>query len=165
MTKTGLLESLKAFTQETIKGLLLPVRAQKGDTEATATLRAADVYMTRLPEMKASDKKAPYIIHSVITSRDAQSQGEQLKSSATIRTVCCVYHEDEQEGGLALLNLTERMRVELLRRVVIDIYELDLTQGIELLVYPDDTAPYYIAEMVTVWKLPPIKREVKELWP
>lgn len=164
MTKVGLLESLKEFTQDVIKDLLLPVRVQKNDAEDTNYLRAADVYMTRLPEMKASDKKAPYIIHSVITSRDSQSPGEQLKSSATIRSVFCVYNEDEQEGGLALLNLTERMRLEMLRRVVIDIYELDLNQGIELLIYPDDTAPYYIAEMVTVWNLPPIKREVKELW-
>lgn len=164
MTKTGLLESLKAFTQETVKDLLLPVRAQKGDDENTKKHRAAEVYMTRLPEMKASDKKAPYIIHSVITSHDSQTEGEQVKSSATIRSVFCVYHEDEQEGGLALLNLTERMRLEMLRRVVIDIYMLDLKEGIELLIYPDDTAPYYIAEMVTVWNLPPIKREVKELW-
>ena len=163
MTKTGLLESLKQFTLETTRDLLLPVRAQKGDAEDAEKLRAADVYMTRLPEMKSSDKKAPYIIHSVITGSDTQMQGEHLKSSATIRSVLCVYHEDEQEGGLALLNLAERLRMELLRSVVIGMYELDLTQGIELLIYPDDTAPYYIAEMVTVWKLPPIKREVIEL--
>lgn len=162
MTRTGLLESLKDFTQEVIKDLLLPVRFQKGDEDPET--RAAAVYLTRLPEMKASDKKAPYIIHSIITGRDAQAQGEQVMCLVTVRSVFCVYHEDEQEGGLALLNLTERLRVDLLKKVVIGMFELDMSQGIELLVYPDDTAPYYIAEMVTVWKLPPIKREVKEIW-
>lgn len=165
MTRTGLLESLKSFTEEATEDLLLPVRAQKGDAEDADKLRAAGVYTARLPDMKASDKKAPYIVHSVITGRDTQDQGEQVACTATVRSVFCVYHEDEQEGGLALLNLTERVRVALLKKVVIGINELDMRQGIELLVYPDDTAPYFIAEMVTVWKLPPIKREVKELWP
>lgn len=164
MTKTGLLQALKDFTEETVKNLLLPVRRQKEDPEAPPP-RAAQVYMTRLPEMKASDKKAPYIVHSVITGRDHQNPGEHVECTAVIRTVFCVYNENEEEGGLELLNLTERLRIELLRRVVIEHYTLDLSQGVELLVYPDDTAPYYMAEMATVWNLPPVKREVIEIWP
>lgn len=164
MTKIGLLQALKAFTEETVAELLLPVRRQREDEEAPAP-RAAKVYIPRLPEMKASDKKAPYVIHSIITGQDHQTPGEPLESSAVVRTVLCVYHEAEDEGGLALLNLAERIRVELLRRVVIEDFTLDLSQGVELLVYPDDTAPYYMAEMATVWKLPPVKREVLEIWP
>lgn len=164
MTRTGLLETLKAFTQEVVKDLLLPVRRQREDTE-DPPLRAAQVYMARLPDMKANDKKVPYIIHSIITGRDSQDEASQVLCTATIRTTFCVYNEDEQEGGLALLNLTERMRLELLKRIVIGVYWLDMNQGVELLIYPDDTAPYYLAEMVTVWKMPPITREVKELWP
>lgn len=162
MTKTGLLEALKVFTQETTKDLLLPVRRQKTDEEQPAP-RAAQVYLARLPEMKASDKKAPYIIHSVITGKDQQNIGEQVKSIAAIRSIFCVYHENEEEGGLALLNLLERLRIAFLRNVTIGSFTLDLQEGIEYLIYPDDTAPYYLAEMATVWKLPPVKREVKEL--
>ncbi len=163
MTKNGLLEALKAFTEKATGDLILPVRRQKTDLEEPAP-RAAKVYLTRLPEMKASDKKAPYIIHSVITGRDQQSPGEKLESIAVIRSIFCVYHENEEEGGMALLNLIERLRVELLRYVVIESYTLDLSEGLEIMIYPDDTAPYYLAEMATVWKLPPVKREVKELW-
>lgn len=164
MTKTGLLEALKAFTEEAVKDLLLPVRRQKEDLQEPSP-RAAQVYMTRLPEMASSDKKAPYIIHSVITGRDHQNQGEPVQCTAVIRTMFCVYNPDEEEGGLALLNLTERLRIELLRKVVVESYTLDLSQGVELLVYPDNTAPYYMAEMATVWILPPVKREVMEIWP
>lgn len=114
--------------------------------------------------MRASDKKAPYIIHSIITGRDHQSPGEPVESTATVRTLFCVYHENEEEGGLNLLNLTERLRIEMLRRVVIEDYTLDLSNGVELLVYPDDTAPYYMAEMASVWRLPPVKREVPDIW-
>lgn len=164
MTKIGLLEALKAFTQEATKDLLLPVKRQREETEEPAP-RAAQVYLTRLPDIKASERKAPYIIHSVITGKDQQNQGEQLERTAVVRTIFCVYHEDEEEGGLALLNLMERLIVELLRNVTIGSFTLDLQEGVEQLVYPDDTAPYYMAEMVTVWELPPVKREVKELWP
>lgn len=164
MTRTGLLQALKAFTEHSVKDLLLPVRRQRDDQEAP-TPRAAQVYMTRLPEMKASEKKAPYIIHSIITGQDSQSPGEHIKCTAVVRSVFCVYDEDEEEGGLALLNLAERLRIALLRKVLIEDYTLDLSQGVELLVYPDDTAPYYMAEMATVWILPPVKREVMEIWP
>lgn len=164
MTKTGLLQALKAFTEEAVKDLLLPVRRQRDDP-ADPPPRAAQVYMARLPEMKASEKKAPYIIHSVITGHDRQSPGEQVACTAVIRTIFCVYNENEEEGGLELLNLTERLRIALLRDVAVENYTLDLSQGVELLVYPDDTAPYYMAEMATVWILPTVTREVKELWP
>lgn len=163
MTRTGLLQSLKDFTEDATKDLLLPVRRQKSDAEEPAD-RQAKVYMTRLPEMKASENKAPYIVHSIITGRDAQTQGEQVKCMATVRSTFCVYNQDEETGGLDLLNLTERLRIGLLKKIVVGAFEMDMQQGIELLVYPDDTSPYYLAEMVTTWKLPPIKREVKETW-
>lgn len=155
---------LKDFTQEATKDLLLPVKRQKEDAQGPVP-RAAQVYLTRLPEMKASDKKAPYIIHSVITGKDQQNQGEPLVSTAVVRSVFCVYHENEEQGGLALLDLIERLRIELLRTVTLGSFSLDLKEGIETLIYPDDTAPYYMAEMATVWKLPPVRREVLEIWP
>jgi hypothetical protein len=164
MTRIGLLQALKKMSEEATKDLLLPVRRQRDD-DTDPSPRPASVYLTRLPEMKSSDKKAPYIIHSIITARDLQDQGKPVENSATVRSMFCVYHEDEEEGGLALLNLTERLRIHMLKHVVIEGYELILKQGLELLVYPDDTAPYYMAEMVSTWKLPPVKREVKELWP
>lgn len=164
MTRTGLLEAFKVFTENAVKDLLLPVRRQK-DEAAEPEPRAAQVYKARLPEMTASDKKAPYILHSVITGRDHQSPEEPVECTAVIRTMFCVYHPNEEEGGLALLNLIERLRIELLRKVVVESYTLDLSQGVETLVYPDNTAPYYMAEMATVWILPPVKREVIDIWP
>lgn len=163
MTRTGLLKALKKFTEEAIKELLLPVRQQREDIGEPEP-KQAQVFITRLPEMKASDKKAPYIIHSVITAQDRQSVGEELKSTCLIRTVFCVYNKDEEEGGLDLLNLIERLRIALLKQVVVEDYTLDLQEGMELLVFPDDTAPYYLAEMTSFWKLPPIKREVNKIW-
>lgn len=37
---------------------------------------------------------------------------------------------------------------------------LDLEAGLETIVYPDDTAPYFVGEMISTWMLPPVEREV-----
>ena len=64
-----------------------------------------------------------------------------------------------------LLNLMERLRIAILKKVVIgEQFEIDLEAGLECLVYPDDTAPYFLGEMVSTWKMPTIKREVPQIW-
>lgn len=161
MTRIDLLEQLRAFTRETTADLLMPVKEQPGDGGEPPAPRSADVYLMRLPDSKSARKKAPYIIHQLITGRDVQPAGQRESAGAVVRTICCVYSGDEQEGGLMLLNLMERLRIALLRKVVIGKrYQLDLEAGLEVLVYPDDTAPYFIGEMVSTWKLPKIEREV-----
>lgn len=159
MTRTILLKRLRAFTEKVTADLIMPTRLQKGDTEQS--FRPAKVYLTRLPDGTSATKKAPYVLHQVITGMDQQPQGQRVTSSAKVRSICCVYNDDEQEGGLMLLNLMERLRIAMLRQVVIGgQFTLDLEAGLETLVYPDDTAPYFVGEMISTWKLPPVEREV-----
>lgn len=159
MNKVILLDRLKAFTEEATADIILPTHPQKGDSGSQ--YRAADVYRMRLPDSRAATKKAPYILHQIITGKDAQPSGQRSTASATVRTIFCVYSNDEQEGGLRLLNLMERLRIALLERVVIgQQFTLDLQAGLETLVYPDDTAPYFAGEMVSTWKLPAVQRKV-----
>lgn len=161
LSKTSLLEALKEKTEEVISELLLPVQMQKGDTEEAE--KAADVYIGRLPDTKQSTKKAPYILHQMVNSANKQKPGEQLQSKAVVRSIFCVYCDDEQEGTLHLINLMERLRIALLKNPLIgdNAFECDLQEGLEDLVYPDDTYPYYLGEMISTWDLPPIKREVR----
>lgn len=170
-TKVGLLYALKDFTTETVKGLLMPVKRQKQD-EREPPRKAASVFLARLPDMTSFDKKAPFILHQAVTGEDGLKNANkgtgresrlELQSSAVIRSVFCVYHPDEQEGGLALLNIMEEMRIALLMYPTLnETFELDLKEGISQMVYPETgergTAPYYLGEMVTQWKLPTIKR-------
>ena len=152
MTKVILLERLRDFTKEATADLIMATAMQEGDAEQKH--RAADVYLMRLPDSKAAKKKAPYILHQIITGADKHPSGE--------RDIFCVDAEDEQEGGLMLLNLMERVRIGLLRKVVIgNQFTLDKEVGLESLVYPDDMAPYFAGEMVSTWKLPTIEREVQ----
>lgn len=159
MTKLDFLDGLKAFTENAVKELVMPVRPQKGDTEQQYS--TAQVYKMRLPDSTQAQKKAPYIIHQIITSEDQQANGSLPTSYVTIRSIFCVYNEDEQEGALMLLNLMERFRIAILQtQVVSNRYLLDMTQKVETLVYPDDTAPFFVGEMKSVWRMPPVKREV-----
>ena len=103
-----------------------------------------------------------HCFYQLLTSKDQQPSGERVQSSASVRSIFVVYNDDEQEGGLMLLNLMERLRIELLRTGVLDSrFSLDLNEGLEYMVYPDtDTAPFYAGEMSSTWKLIPVQREV-----
>ena len=160
MTRTALLEQLKTFTEKVTADLIMPTKVQSADE--VQNYRPAEVYLMRLPDGSSATKKAPYIIHQLLTSKDQQPSGERVQSSASVRSIFVVYNDDGQEGGLMLLNLMERLRIELLRTGVLDNrFSLDLSEGLEYMVYPDtDTAPFYAGEMSSTWKLIPVQREV-----
>ncbi len=163
MTRVILLERLKEFTEAAVCDLRLPVRPGE-EADELPPPRAPGVYLMRLPEFRDAMRKAPYILHQVVTGKDSQTSGHALPDAvAVVRTVFCVYHEDCQEGALALLNLMEQLRIALLEQAVLGgQFVLDLKTGVEMLAYPDDgessIAPYYLGEMVTTWKIPPVKR-------
>lgn len=159
MTKVILLERLRDFTLAATSEIIMPTMRQKGDSGQK--YRAAEVCLMRLPDSTSFKSKSPYILHQVITGKDVQPSGSLPESSVAIRSIFCVYNDNEEEGGLMLLNLMETLRVELMRQVVIGRqFELNLEAGIETLVYPEDTAPFYAGEMITTWKLPTVEREV-----
>ena len=162
MTRVWLLESLKARMEQDIKDLIMPVKAQKGDTEEET--RPAEVWNGRLPDMKSTTKKAPYVLNTILTSRFRQVPGQPPESLVSVRTVYCVYNSDDHEGALMLLNLMDRIRISLQKNPIVDgKYELNMTEdGITDFVYPDDTAPFFMGEMVTEWIMPPVEREVQK---
>ena len=160
MNRAIFLEELKRFTLDATRDLLLPVRVQSA--EETPSERPAEVHLMRLPDSEAAKKKAPYSIHQIISGEDAENPGEQAACTTEIRSIFCVYCPDEEEGGMLLLNLMERLRIALLRQAVLDQrYQLDLEAGLEIILYPDDSAPYYAGEMASRWRLPGIEREVR----
>lgn len=163
MDRVSLLYALRDFTREATKDLYLPMRVQSNKEDRNE--RPPEIFLMRLPDSKQATKKAPYILHQLITGHDRQRESQTDSSTAIVRSIFCVYSENEQEGGLMLLTLAERVRIQLLKAWFIgDQFDLDREAGIEFMAYPDDTAPYYAGEMVTTWNMPPIKREVRKLW-
>lgn len=166
MTRVILLEQLKTFTIAATRNLLLPLVPQEEELLLPPRYGPPGVYRMHLPEFGAATRKAPYILHQILTGKDVQKAGQKAPDSlALVRTVFCVYSKDEEEGGMHLLNVMERLRIALLEQVVIGKqFKLDLDAGLESMAYPDDanvnTAPYYLGEMVSQWKLPPVGRKV-----
>lgn len=158
MTRIVLLECLRDFTKEATADLIMPTKMQKNDTEQG--YRPADVYLMRLPDSSSATKRAPYVLHQLISGADQQKENHII-SDASVRSVFCVYNDDKQEGGLMLLNLMERLRVALLQQVIIgEQFTIDLDAWLNILTYSNDTDPYFAGEMISTWKLPTVKREI-----
>lgn len=166
MTSIILLDRLRDFTEEAVKDLILPVALPDEDMEPPPP-RAPLVFRARLPEFSDAVEKAPYVLHQLVTRKDVQPAGQLISAQVVVRTVFCVYSEDAQEGGMQLLNLMERLRIKLLeRRVIGKQFRLDMGAGLDSLVYPDDgehpTAPYFLGEMYSIWKIPSNERMVTD---
>lgn len=163
MTAVMLLEALKLRTEADTRELLMPTKPTKEEPDPAE--RAPVVYKARLPDEKASNKYAPYILHTIINTSYRKQPGENPEDLANVRTLFCVYSADEQEGGLLLLNVMERIRIDLMANPIVEKqFKLHYEDGIEQLVYPDDTAPFYLGEMMTTWKMPPVRREERSVW-
>lgn len=161
MTKQDFLEALCDFTREVVKDLLLPVEMQEDD-EFQPPPRAPDVYPMGLPDFSEAEKKAPLIIHQIITANDVWPEGgAEPVSKAVVRTVFGIYHPDSQEGPLALLGLMERVRLALWRqRLIGRQFRLDMKAGVDYLIYDKQFPPFYAGEMLTTWSLSSVKLEV-----
>ena len=159
MTKVILIDALKAFIENSVKGFSLPERVQDGDTEEI--YRSPTVYKLRLDNSSEAKKKAPYIVIQLENAVDKHPKAESGESTTVIRLVFCVYHENEQEGSVALLNVMEKVRLDLMKTIVIgSCFKLDADKGLESLIYNEDTAPYYAGEMIGTFFMPAIEREV-----
>ena len=159
MDKVPFLKAQAAVTSEVTKDMILPASFQKEDMDQQ--FLAPEGSTQGLPDSRQAKKKAPYIIHQIVTGTDTQGNERKTTNHTVVRSIFCVYCADEQEGGLMLLALMERLRIALLKQVVIgNQFALNTQAGLETMCYPDDTAPYFSGEMVSTWRLPGIQREV-----
>jgi len=158
MTPIILLQRLKEFIENEIKDLILQV---KGDKKG----RAAEVHLMQLPDIEDKIQRIPYVVLQFVKNTDKQPEGELTESSTMIRIVAATYSEDCGVGAMDVLNLLTRIRTALLRdRVIGRQFILNInTSPLEMIVYPDDTAPYFLGEMASYWDIPPINRE-EDLW-
>ena len=161
MTPLQLLDALEAFVKQETKDILLPVRVDRKSGENKE--RAAEVYKMRLPNKTAQTERVPYLLLQYIKSTDTQEQGQDPESECTVRIVAATYSEDESEGAMCVLNLLTRIRVNVCATNPTYMKCGDASP-LEMIVYPDSTAPYYLGEMMTKWTMPIIESEVQQIW-
>ncbi|RPF48257.1 hypothetical protein EDD70_1072 [Hydrogenoanaerobacterium saccharovorans] len=161
MTAVILLKELKKFIEEHTKDIILCVRVKKNSGESKE--RTAQVYTMQLPDKEAETQQIPYILLQFLTGKDEQNEGVSAESECKIRIVVATYSEDGGAGAMDVLNLLTRIRVALLKAGIVGEQFL-LKKPLEYIVYPDSSAPYYLGEMLTVWGMPKIEREVELEW-
>ena len=164
MDRVKLLEALKARQAEDLKDLLMPTVPQKG---RPSELRTAEIFTGKLPDRKSQTEKAPYIVNTILDSNFFQEPGEEPTNEIRVRSTFCIYNDDNEKGVPMLLNLLERLRVSFFKNPIVDgVFELlfDAEHPVQDLIYPDDTMPFFMADQITVWKLPPVEREGWNTW-
>ena len=161
MTPLDLLDVLEEFVRRETKDMLLPVRVDRRSGEPKE--RPAEIYKMRLPTKKAQTERVPYLLLQYIKSTDTQEPGQEPESVCTVRIVAATYSEDESEGAMCVLNLLTRIRVAMLKDGVVG-GQFVLKSPLEMILYPDSTAPYYLGEMMTTWTMPIIESEVQQIW-
>lgn len=161
MTPLDLLDELKAYIERTTKDMILPVRVDRKSGEHKE--RPAEVHINDLPDKEAETKRIPYVLLQFIKSTDSQEEGKRPKCVCMVRIVAATYSEDKEEGKRCLLNLLTRIKTAFLRDgMVADRYILK--SPVEMLVYAEDTAPYHLGEMMTIWSIPAVESEVNFIW-
>lgn len=159
MTQTKLIEELVSFCLKCTKKMKLPEPVEKGDKNKT--IRSPTIYKMRLSDSHSFFKYAPYIIVQLSNSYQVQPEGKDPESNAVVRFIFCVWSEDESEGAMMLLNVMDKIRTELLTKVMVGkFFELNVNEPLESIPYPDNSAPFFGGEIVGTFKIPSIKRSV-----
>lgn len=161
MNRVMLLEALKVRQTEDLKDLLMPTVPKK---DKPSELRTVEIFKGKLPDRKSETEKAPYIVNAILNSNFFRNPGEEPTSLVTVRSTLCVYNPNNEEGVLMILNLLERLRISYTEDPILDnTFQMlfDEEHPIQDLVYPDETMPFFMADQVTVWSLPPVEREVR----
>lgn len=165
MTRNEFLDQLKEFMECIFADTKLPTSIQTVSDDGS--FRPPAIYSMRLPDSKSATKKAPYIINRIVTSQSVGKPGEPRERTCVVDSIFCVYSNDEMEGSRWLLHLFDRIEFELINAGGVgdgNMYELIREEPIDILIYPNDTAPYFMGEMLTTWRMPPIEQEMPILW-
>ena len=152
MTPVILLEALKEKAETELGGLSLQVKNKQS--------RAPGVYLMQLPTKEEETEQVPYIVLQFVTGADQDPKNEPAYSECRIRIIVCTYSDDAGVGAIDVLNILTKLRISLLRSGTLADQFL-LLKPLEYIVYPNDTGFYHMGEMMTIWEIPSVERELE----
>lgn len=104
----------------------------------------------------------PYALIQHLNGKDKQSEETGGRESiAHIRIVVTIHERDETEGMKALENIMQRIRHDLWRKTTL-CQKYQLTE-LEYVMIPDNSEKYYLGDIMTLWTVPSIQREIPGL--
>lgn len=152
MTYLDLLTSLKSYCMEITKDIVMTAKTERGETERGE--RPPRVFIGNLPDKEAEKREAPYILLKQLTTK-----ADDEERTAKVRIIIVTYSQDKQENYIQCLNVLSKIESKLLEDVVIA-ERYSCQKPIETVMYEDDLETYQIAELMTIWEMPPINRIV-----
>jgi len=161
MTPQILLDELEAFVRDKTQNMLLAAGVAENSGENRE--RTAEVYQMHLPDNEPDEVLIPYILLQFIKSKDDQQPGTPPECKAYVRIVAATYSENGADGAMSIMNLLTRLKLELIKAGVIGGQFL-LAPPLEMFIYPDNTLPFFLGEMMAVFKSPAMESEVERLW-
>lgn len=154
MTPLELLGTLERYCKEITKDMRLVARVEENGTQAAE--RPPKVFIGNLPDKKAERKAAPYILLKLLTGKD-----DNEESICRVRIICVTFSEDKQENYIQCLNLVTKIKTKLLEDVVIE-NRFSCQKPVEFIIYDGDLEVYQIGEIMTIWEMPKVKRDVSK---
>lgn len=152
ITQIELLNSLKEYLKEKTKNLILTARAEKNSLQEAK--KPPFIFIGDLPQLNERTTRVPYILIKLVQGKD-----ELDESTCNIRIIAVTYNRNNDECYMECLNVIEKIRENLLKDVVVGERFL-CRKPLEYLIYEDDIKPYCIGELMTVWEIPQVMREV-----
>jgi hypothetical protein len=160
MNLRALLDALAEFVETSLQEMRLPVKQEGWDDQPRT--RAIEIYKQRMPSASDAKEKVPYVLLQMLNGSDDEKASGEQEHKASIRVIVTIFDWDPQQGALSLLNIVEKLRFDLLKAGIIG-DRFTLLKPFEFLIYPDDTIPYHVAELSTVWGIPAVEREIQGL--
>ncbi|MCX4326449.1 MAG: hypothetical protein OSJ45_04025 [Lachnospiraceae bacterium] len=154
MTPLELLEALKKYCKEITKNMRFFARVPENGTQAAK--RCPAVFIGGLPDKNSERKAAPYILLKLLTGKD-----DDEESTCRVRIICLTYSENKEENYIQCLNLVTQIKTRLLEDVVVDNH-FSCQKPVEFIVYDDSLEVYQIGEIMTIWEMPKVERDVSK---
>jgi hypothetical protein len=154
MTAIDLLNALKAYMEDKVKDMRLIARVSEDGTDPGE--RQPLVFIGNLPNKEQEKKVAPYILLKLLTKKV-----DDEENVCRVRVICVTFSEDKNENYMQCLNLVTKIETSLLEDVVVD-ERYSCQMPIETIIYDENMELYQVGELMTIWELPQIHRDVRK---
>jgi hypothetical protein len=134
MTSVQLLEKLKEFVIVKLSNLHL---SKKSTPNADIHVIVPQVFICDVPKKESDSENFPYVLIDVIGGKDDL---QKLECDFDVVFMVGIYNIYPQEGKLELLNVIDRLRLELVASEIIN--EQFKLNSLEFQIVNEQTAPY-----------------------
>ena len=100
-------------------------------------------------------------LYNKIVKKTYKLKAHDEENVCRVRIICVTFSEDKNENYMQCLNLVTKIETSLLEDVVVDKH-YSCQMPIETIIYDENMELYQVGELMTIWELPQIHRDVRK---